>query len=226
MKKIYVVILCALLIIFTGVGMVLRSTYESFGEMDNPLSGMMVAEISSTLLESQANVAQLDLMLESKYILAVECTGELDFYYNSAVQKCKVVSVFKGKDISEGEEIEIVRSTSINTGSDFDGTAYEGENSIALSFTNEMKIGEVYLVFLNHKIANSENMYIDPQFIFSHIYSYNYTDNTAKELINDMATYVYYDDVCDNEYFLVDDSENEIIKEIKDYLFEKFPIEK
>jgi len=220
-KKIYYFILVVIITTSFAAGAVVRSTFESLAAMEEPLEGILVAQLEETLLEGQKNIATgEDLVNESSYILAVECTGDLNFYYKSTTQPVRVINVFKGDDIQPGEEIEIVRSNTIYFKT-LDGGEY---NSINIGFTNEMNVGEYYLIFIGDKINNSDNIYGQIGFVIAHIYSYSEHYNTVAELREDDTTYVLYDDVKDNEFFLMEESENETITYIKEYLFDKYPL--
>ncbi len=232
MRRLYTIIIASVMIILMIAGGIVRSTYECLEDKEDILSGELAAQLPSELLERQINLLKESIIDESSYILAVECVEGMHTYYGCATQKCKVVSVFKGEGLSEGDEIEIgkiyhMSFPNINTEEKIAPSDYY--ISFNIGFTNSIQTGQKYLVFLDHKLLHSENIYVDAGYIFSHIYGYFEQENSVTELIDkesEMDTlYVLYDDVSDNEYFLMEESENEMIKDIKEYLFERFSIE-
>ncbi len=227
MKLKYVVrVVIITIFIAISVGLYCKNSYRDFNEEENALDNFVVALIDDEYLEWQFQVMEENLK-ESNMIVAVQCEDTFTYRYSCVTQPVRIVNVFKGEGISEGDTIEIARGTtllSIDKEAQIDGKYVNN-----MGFVNEMIPGKTYLVFLDRKLNTFDEklkVYIQSdEYLLAPIFCYEEIINTAKSPSDEYSTYVEYEKVRDNEFFIMSEDSSEKIKKMKEKLFQEYNIE-
>lgn len=215
MKKL--IIAAAVLFIVEAVaGAVCRTTFTNYDDMEDYNVATISGEYVSGLGESY-----IDALENSDYILKVRCTSDMAFAFLITYQPVEVETVFKGVDVSAGDVINVMRSSSQIFGED-DG---DGIRSVNMGFANEMNKDEEYLIFLDEVRTSRETgevMYVTPEVIMTPIFSYSEHTNIIPEQPYEDNTYVPYTAVADNEFFIDSQEGFDKMNEIKQMLTAKY----
>ena len=224
MKAKYIcVILTIVIVISLCTGFYYKKSYLDFNGEENALDNFAVALIGDEFLQMQLEIMESELD-DSNYIMAVRCADTFEYRYACVTQKVEVLSVFKGDNIKEGDEIEIARAgTLLDTGTD---SLIDGKYIINMGFVNEMIPGKTYLIFLDRELNTYDDdvqIYIQSEeIILAPIFCYDEIVNEPKNASDEWGTYIAYRDVKDNEFFVMSDEASEKIGQMKEKLFEKY----
>lgn len=154
---------------------------------------------------------------ESSNIVKVKCTSEVILSDSYMRQRAKVVHVYDGSDVTEGEEIYI---------SPYSSCIFEDYMSINMGFTNAMTPDEEYLVFLESPVKlvdDDYSVYRTTESIMSMIFSFTDHENIVPDAqeVDEIYT-VEYSAVENNEFFVSSKEIDDEMKILKADIMEKF----
>lgn len=208
-----------MIIAFIGAivtGYVMKGTYSNVTAASTVMDNFTVAlwdfDMSPNIIQTMKN----DLP-ESNLIIRVVSEGETSFSFKNNKQYVKVVEVYKGNELSVGDEIAV---TTLGWRFFFD------DMSANLGFVNFMQPENEYLIFLDRKIDSldpkEDNIYLIPDLIIPPIFNYQDKNHTIINVHKDDRN-VPYEVVKENE-FLVSSVEalNELTK-LKHEFLQKYP---
>lgn len=232
--KIIALITSCLFIVASIIGLITKNNYSNINLEETTLLNFHVALASEKTIEPQC-----EFILESIYsensntyieedfqvniILRVEPIEDMDFIFMDTIQEVKVLEVYKGDNIIEGDVIKIT-SSSGSISLNYDRTS-EYINIVNMGFINELEIGEEYLVLLNGKVKTIDQkiVYEAPSFLVTPFFSYSDTENSLPELENNSDSYVAYSKVSQNEFFVQNENALNMLNELKTELIQMFP---
>lgn len=222
MKLRYVISIAIFIVIVSaGVGLYYKAGYRDFNE--DTKNQFVVALIDQEFLAVQLEFMEEDLD-SSNIILAVKCEDYLTYRYSSVTQKASIVSVFKGEGLHVGDKIEIARAYTL-IGMDKE-TFIDGRIPMNMGYVNEMTPGKIYLVFLDAQLQTyDKNTVVYKQsedFLMAPIFCYEKMKNTPQKPNNDYSSYVNWETVANNEFFIMSDESSKQIDLFKDKLFAKY----
>ena len=211
-----VAITIVVLAVTIGIGLYQKSFYIDFNEKELPLENCIVGLLPENIAKVQIEHLRENLENISNYIIAVECTSSTLFHYSGTSQEVVVKHIFKGEGLKEEERIKIVRS----------GTAIfmdEDKPSVNMGFVNEMKQGKEYLIFLDRKIKNTDNFYLQSDdFIVAPIFCYEEIESTVCKSISTQYNAMEYKEASKNEFFFVDETSLNDIQVLKREFISKY----
>lgn len=199
-------------------GIVKKQTYTDITKQENYLAQLQVAELTESLAENECAVMSQSLP-NAAIILRVEVTGEIEHLFQVDRQKVVIWEVYAGKGLEKGEEVYLF---SENWQLVLDGNP----NSLQRGFVNLMKVGTEYLVFAETVGEDIETgdvivcLYDD--FYITPIFSYEEHQNAIMPIAGD-TTYVSYEDVMDNEFFVASEETLKIMEALKSQLLSLYP---
>lgn len=204
-------------------GIYVKTTYKDFNNENEPLEEFYIGLIPENLFSMQLRYFDEDLD-KSNIIIAARCVDSSKFRPKCSTQEVEVVKVFKG-DLLNGEIIEVAKFNSDLYKVDINGKSEKGTN---MSFTNEMQIGEYYLIFLDRKLDShtEESIFIQPEgFIIAPIFCYKEIVNKPYESITNSGNWIDYKTVKDNEYFLMSQKNVDEMNAYKEKVLAKYPLD-
>lgn len=203
----------AFLCVMLTAGLVQRAGYTDMNERERPLEDFEIGILGDSVAEAQIEKMSSTLK-EQPLILAVTCTSDYYFRFKCATQTVTVDKVFAGDSVSKGDEISLLMCKAI---SGKDDVSVNGRSSINMGFTDQMKTGGRYLVFLSKKLKNSK----DPIYLFSDeffinpVFAYDDIDNKPLESEIEGAYFTAYKEAQGNEFFLNSQASVEKFKALK-----------
>ena len=217
---------CITLVVFiiaASVGLYFKASYKDINVEEEPLNKFVVGLMPDELLNAQLEHMEKDLG-SSNIVIAAKCEDSFKYRFNCTSQKITIEHVFKGEGLKAGDNIEIIRNGSLIC---MDENAYiDGMPIININFVNEMFPGKTYLIFLDRKLQTYDDTIIylqNEEFIISPIFCY---DNTIKTTpiasIDKLANAARYEDVKDNEFFLMSEEGIENMARLKDSLLQQY----
>lgn len=216
MKKLLSVISVFLIILPYSIGLICRSSYTDVSKSTNPFDSFevgLLSEFSSQYLEEYFNNS---LENESKYILKVKATGKINFSFKCYSETVSVMEVYKGEEMSNNQEIEIVRNSS---------TIYwnmNNANCINTGFVNKLNAGEEYLIFIGEKLDCSyKTIYKTTPCEVAPIFSYTHHDNSVAQGKNGISS-IGYTKVKENEFFIKDEYSLNVLEKSKKKFISKY----
>ena len=201
-KKMYIILGCIIVGIILGAavfGILKKDEYEN--PMDD-FEGVMVCQFYDelrSLIDEEGGILNT-YMNDSKYILKVSPVSEAEFDFQTYSSDVKIEKIFRSEgDLEVGDTIKI----SIEN-----FTFYADDKTMSLGFANFMKPDNEYLVFLHDKLETEiydYPVYRTEGFSIAPIFNYKDLDNVIIEegKVIGNGTYCYYNDVKDNEFFVV-----------------------
>ena len=185
------------IIVVTLFGIVKRQSYTDLTKEENYLQQFDVAELSENLAIKGCNELA-KILPDSPIILRVSTVAEVEHLFGASRQKVCIQEIFAGSDlVDEGQEIYITFNRWLLI-------LDEERTSIQRGFTNVMKVGYDYLVFISEKVETLyetipvyslvDVTYIAPMFCYEE--QFNVIAPTRG-----ISTYVPYSQVMDNEFF-------------------------
>lgn len=162
-----------------------KQSYTDVASEENPLEYFHVAPYSPELTDMIWDGSLQDTVREeANYIVKVKAIEELRLQFQDATQKVVVEEVFLGSGLEEGDIIEVQKG---NNMAFFDG--FEGENinfwTMNMSFTNQMTVGEEYLIYLMNKVETfypEDQIYQTVDILISPIFAYRDMENVLPAL--------------------------------------------
>lgn len=196
------------------LGVMCKNTFTNYNKLAYFNVGELPGNMIPNLIKNESKVLE-----GSKYILKVTPLKDVEFDSLCTKQKVKVLSVFKGENVGAGDEFYVIKSdASLNC---------QEPRDTNMNFVNEMKGGQDYLVFLDRKLIIPEKsngiFFITPQTTIPPIYSYNDRENVIIPIPEDAeTTYVAYEKVRDNEFFVTNQNGLDELNAFKKELTDKY----
>ena len=215
MRKLIVAAEAALMLISVIAGIICKQSFTDIDKYDEPFKNFNVGLMSETTAENTGDFIDNDLEEQSMYILKVTPTGKLKLSFLCYTEPVKVLNVYKGDNISSGDEIEILRASSCiywNMGN---------KNAVNMGFVNFMNQGEDYLVFLSKKIPDKK-VYYTTQCFIAPIFSYSERSNVILNSSNSTALETKYGLTGNNEFLVSDEISKKILEEKKNELIKRY----
>jgi hypothetical protein len=158
------------------------------------------------------------LLPDSSIIIKIEATGEIIHEYYQNIQRVKVLKVYKGEDIYEGNEIFIVQGMDQY---DFNEMCHH------TGFVNHCKSGQEYLVFIENRIDGVQKR-IDPlyqvaSFLITPIFSYTPVNHVIVDGVTIDDYYVSYKDIKNNHFFAGDQQALDNWLNLNELMTSKYP---
>ena len=199
-------------------GMVKKQTYTSLTGQENYLTQVQVAELTEDIAEKEcASMSQS--LPDSAIILRVEVTGGIEHLFQVDRQRAVIREVYAGNGLEIGEEIYIF---SRHWQLALDGNP----DSIERGFVNIMEVGTEYLVFAEAISDDMEtgtlSVKLYDDFYIAPVFCYEEHQNVIMPISGD-TTYVSYQDVMDNEFFVTSNEALQIIERLKNRMLSLYP---
>ncbi len=213
MKIRYYLITCAVILVFSiTFGLFNQRTYTDLNKDENAINDFVVGIFPEEMVDGVIEKYENGLDTQN-YILAVKCTGEIYYKFESAIQSVVVEKVFTGDGIDVNDEINVVCATGLTSTEDIQ---INGKDQLDLDFTNVMIPDKTYLVFLDRKIKTRDNVYMydKASFFIKPYFCYDTIDNVILTSEDDIASVASYTVASNNEFFL---ETEESIKKLTDY---------
>lgn len=122
------------------IGLIFKHSHKN---IKDDINDFYVGLLDENLVNTEINIMKKNLH-NSNYILLVTCEDEIQFDFSFGSQKVKIDSVIKGNnDVSEGDIIDIIKINHVFT----------SMKAFNINFTNELKIGSQYLIFLDECVT-------------------------------------------------------------------------
>lgn len=204
-------ILCAAIV----VGLIFRKNHRQIIKQDDNGVGdvyvsLMDEEMGDYYFEERDLFTRF--METSEYILKIRCTENPTFAYQSCLEHGEVLKVFKGDgSIETGDEINIYRG---HYHLWIPENGLVGEDSMNMCYTNFMKTGKEYLVFLSEKY-NSELYEFDIYSLGDLILPPAFCYEDLENVIVEGTSQVKYSVVKENEYFVGNEQTEKQIYDFK-----------
>ena len=215
MKRITIVLTLLGIIFASAWGISNRFSYTNITESPDFMMHFQVAEMSENLLASVSEQMKTDLP-SSPIVLRVTPIGTIDCLFKTNRQLVKVEEIYKGEDISVGDQIYLTRGS---------WRLFFDDMTANMGFVNVMEEEKDYLVFIEGKIRaldSSERVYALADSILFPVFCYD-TKKSKVIPINTSPTYVPYSDVKENEFFVCSQEALDSILEIKNYFIDLYP---
>ncbi len=199
-KYISLLIICFTIMVIAGLYQ--KQGYTNLNEVDTPLENYATGILTEQSVEMQIEVMSNELK-NQPIILAVTCESDYYFRYSCATQKVTIDKIFVGNDFQEGQEISILMSNLIETKDD-EEALINGKPIINMGYTNQMKKGNKYLVFLSRKLENGNQNDIflfSDEFRINPVFSYTDIVNIPLESEVNYASAISYKKAKENEFF-------------------------
>ena len=215
--------LCFILITLmccVALGIYSKTTYTNITSKDNYLDDFLVAEI---IEEVSANTCEglMNTLPTAPIIVSVSPIDNIEHLFGQSQQRVKIVKVFKGNELCEGDEIYI-------TSDRWSVIIRDNSKKIERGFVNILKRGENYLAFLDTMLPQREEdtpvykLYNSTR--ISPVFCYNSLENTLIAPNSSDTTYVNYYLVSNNEFFATSQESLEPILQLKKYMIERYPL--
>lgn len=207
--------------IYLGVlafGIVKRQTYTDLSSQENYLSQIQVGELPESTGE-QVCAAMCQELPDSAIILRVKVTGDIEHLYHVDRQRAVVQEVYAGDGPDQGDEVYIFSNHWCLI---LDGNP----DALQRGFVNIMKVGSEYLVFAEDIVEDwqggipSVKVYDD--FVIAPVFCYEDRQNVIIP-ISSGATYVPYEAVKDNEFFVTSEKTLQSISALKEQMLVLYP---
>lgn len=218
------ILLPATVLIILGAGIfgaVKRQTYTDKAKEEGYLDRISVAEMSARLANVWSERFAEELPDRSAFILRVEAVGELEHKFSADRQRVCVREIYAGSGVECGQELYLYSS-----GWSF--SLNPPPQSLERRFVNVLRVGKEYLVFGDQLLADptgdiSTLMCNNDGTIFTPVFCYEPIENTVVTPVSDGSTYVSYELVKDNEFFVTSESAKEILEGLKAKYIAMYP---
>lgn len=211
---IYGCVFCILL----GIGIHTRMSYKDLNDEKEPLNNFVVGLMNTKLVES--GVESMSESLEkSNFILAVECKEDVNFKYSCATQNVEVKKIFKGDNISVGDNIDIctVRNLFMSK-----SMYVQGKPCANMGFVNKMDKGKMYLVFLDKKAENTNIFVTDEELFVKPVFLYDNRKNNVCTPVSKEQYSAKYTDIKNNEFFITSEKGINAMEKYKEELIKEY----
>ncbi|MCM1468584.1 MAG: hypothetical protein NC086_10600 [Alistipes sp.] len=219
MKKRIVFAITVCVVLAAAVfGMVRKKSYTNITGNENYLEQLYVAEIPEAFAVNCCEQMSLELP-EMNYILRVQAVGEVEHLFGVSRQRVSIQEIYKGNGLETGQEIYIY--------SERWRLSLTGEYpSIERGFVNVLDSGSEYLIFAECEITvpNEEipvfELYDD--MAIAPVFCYEDKENVIAPTAGD-TSYVFYQQVRDNEFFAETEDALEAWKQLKMKMLAMYP---
>lgn len=219
MKKAIGLITLAVIIGGAVFGASQKSTYTNITEQSDMMDYFKVAEFPEGLVDSVCSDMKEGLA-GSNIILRVRGKGEIKYsFLGNFIQLVQVEEVYKGDGIKVHDEIYLYRENWL--------TSFAGDDqSVELGFSNYIREGKDYLVFIEKKVDSyegEEHVYQLPVTTIAPVFCYEGFENRIIPIPDEAeSTYIDYGDVSGNEFFVATEKTLDAFLQMKTYLLELF----
>lgn len=207
---------CMVLIGITAIvtGTVFKKSYSDITQMTDYMDSMYVCEYQEGIAPDMTD----DYIDRAAYVFIVEAYGYTKYMYQSICQKVNVVQVITGDKESEGKDIFIYKgSWKLSNG-----------NRREMSFVNELKKGEKYLVIAESKLditAENREIYSIPDMVVPPVFCLKKTKNVIVDITEWPDGYVPYNLVSDNEFFAASERALDQLTSTKNKILQYYGVE-
>lgn len=188
---------------------------------------LRVAEFPEALVPTMAEQALKELP-ESPIIIRATAMAEKDYLFSLNLQKVSVQQVYRGEGIEPGDEVQIALNTKFTINAQTIEGMVADEKIAELHFVNEMEEGKDYLIFLEKKIdpldkREQQAIYRVVESVITLVFGYEERENKIVDVSESISTYIDYELVKDNEFFVTSQKTLDGFMELKKQLLAQFP---
>ena len=208
-------------------GLCQKQTYTNLLSQPEALNMLRVAEFPEALVPTMAELALKELP-ESPIIIRATAMAEKDYLFSLNLQKVSVQQVYRGEGIEPGDEVQIALNTKFTINAQTIEGMVADEKIAELHFVNEMEEGKDYLIFLEKKIdpldkREQQAIYRVVESVITPVFGYEERENKIVDVSKSISTYIDYELVKDNEFFVTSQKTLDGFMELKKQLLAQFP---
>ncbi len=208
-------------------GLCQKQTYTNLLSQPEALNMLRVAEFPEALVPTMAEQALKELP-ESPIIIRATAMAEKDYLFSLNLQKVSVQQVYRGEGIEPGDEVQIALNTKFTINAQTIEGMVADEKIAELHFVNEMEEGKDYLIFLEKKIdpldkRKQQAIYRVVESVITPVFGYEERENKIVDVSESISTYINYELVKDNEFFITSQKTLDEFMELKKQLLAQFP---
>lgn len=208
-------------------GLCQKQTYTNLLSQPEALNMLRVAEFPEALVPTMAEQALKELP-ESPIIIRATAMAEKDYLFSLNLQKVSVQQVYRGEGIEPGDEVQIALNTKFTINAQTIEGMVADEKIAELHFVNEMEEGKDYLIFLEKKIdpldkRKQQAIYRVVESVITPVFGYEERENKIVDVSKSISTYIDYELVKDNEFFITSQKTLDEFMELKKQLLAQFP---
>ena len=208
-------------------GLCQKQTYTNLLSQPEALNMLRVAEFPEALVPTMAEQALKELP-ESPIIIRATAMAEKDYLFSLNLQKVSVQQVYRGEGIEPGDEVQIALNTKFTINAQTIEGMVADEKIAELHFVNEMEEGKDYLIFLEKKIdpldkRKQQAIYRVVESVITPVFGYEERENKIVDVSESISTYINYELVKDNEFFVTSQKTLDEFMELKKQLLAQFP---
>lgn len=208
-------------------GLCQKQTYTNLLSQPEALNMLRVAEFPEALVPTMAEQALKELP-ESPIIIRATAMAEKDYLFSLNLQKVSVQQVYRGEGIEPGDEVQIALNTKFTINAQTIEGMVADEKIAELHFVNEMEEGKDYLIFLEKKIdpldkREQQAIYRVVESVITPVFGYEERENKIVDVSESISTYIDYELVKDNEFFVTSQKTLDGFMELKKQLLAQFP---
>lgn len=208
-------------------GLCQKQTYTNLLSQPEALNMLRVAEFPEALVPTMAEQALKELP-ESPIIIRATAMAEKDYLFSLNLQKVSVQQVYRGEGIEPGDEVQIALNTKFTINAQTIEGMVADERIAELHFVNEMEEGKDYLIFLEKKIdpldkREQQAIYRVVESVITPVFGYEERENKIVDVSESISTYIDYELVKDNEFFVTSQKTLDGFMELKKQLLAQFP---
>lgn len=208
-------------------GLCQKQTYTNLLSQPEALNMLRVAEFPEALVPTMAEQALKELP-ESPIIIRATAMAEKDYLFSLNLQKVSVQQVYRGEGIEPGDEVQIALNTKFTINAQTIEGMVADEKIAELHFVNEMEEGKDYLIFLGKKIdpldkREQQAIYRVVESVITPVFGYEERENKIVDVSKSISTYIDYELVKDNEFFVTSQKTLDGFMELKKQLLAQFP---
>lgn len=208
-------------------GLCQKQTYTNLLSQPEALNMLRVAEFPEALVPTMAEQALKELP-ESPIIIRATAMAEKDYLFSLNLQKVSVQQVYRGEGIEPGDEVQIALNTKFTINAQTIEGMVADEKIAELHFVNEMEEGKDYLIFLEKKIdpldkREQQAIYRVVESVITPVFGYEERENKIVDVSKSISTYIDYELVKDNEFFITSQKTLDEFMELKKQLLAQFP---
>lgn len=208
-------------------GLCQKQTYTNLLSQPEALNMLRVAEFPEALVPTMAEQALKELP-ESPIIIRATAMAEKDYLFSLNLQKVSVQQVYRGEGIEPGDEVQIALNTKFTINAQTIEGMVADEKIAELHFVNEMEEGKDYLIFLEKKIdpldkRKQQAIYRVVESVITPVFGYEERENKIVDVSKSISTYIDYELVKDNEFFVTSQKTLDGFMELKKQLLAQFP---
>ena len=188
---------------------------------------LRVAEFPEALVPTMAEQALKELP-ESPIIIRATAMAEKDYLFSLNLQKVSVQQVYRGEGIEPGDEVQIALNTKFTINAQTIEGMVADEKIAELHFVNEMEEGKDYLIFFLLFIdpldkREQQAIYRVVESVITPVFGYEERENKIVDVSKSISTYIDYELVKDNEFFVTSQKTLDGFMELKKQLLAQFP---